>query len=133
MKAVRALLLILALVVGHTHVCHVIWRLPSGQICQACPQPEVRDHHEGDRPAVTVTTNDCRDCCSLTHCDDDGPDATKAFSIPPTLVMARIEPVLVFPSLPVITRDPISAVVTLHLPNAPPTLGSARAPPSLLA
>jgi hypothetical protein len=133
MKAVRALLLILALVVGHTHVCHVIWRLPSGQVCEACPQTEVRDHHEGGRPRETIAANDCRDCCSLTHCDDDGPDATKAFSVPATLVMARIEPELVLPSLPIITRDPIAAVVALHLPNAPPSLRSARAPPFLLA
>jgi hypothetical protein len=79
-----------------------------------------------------AASNDCRNCCSLTHCDDDGPDATKAFSVPPSLVMARIEPVLVLPAAPVITHDPITAVVALHLPNAPPATRSARAPPFLL-
>ncbi|MGV3617294.1 MAG: hypothetical protein ACO1SV_18355 [Fimbriimonas sp.] len=130
----RALLLILSIVLGHVHACHTIWRLPDGQVCATCPQTDDCDGEaKGHRERVTVASADCRDCCSLTHCDDEGPDLPSAYTFAAPLVMARIEPVLVLPSAPVLTHDPISAVVALHRPLAPPSNPSTRAPPPLLS
>lgn len=135
MKAVRVLLLILSLLVGHAHACHAIWRLPDGKACGKCPlaicASDKNDPHY--RVAVTASSEDCRKCCSLTHCDDEGLELPSSYTYVPPLVMARIEAVVTLTAIPVLTRDPISAVVALHLPHAPPALASARAPPLLLA
>lgn len=131
MKLLRAWLLILMLAVGHAHACHLVWRLPSGQSCGQCPQvrtqQEVGAKHSSQDGVLK--SGDCRNCCKLTHCNDEPESAKAVFVAPTMMVMARIEPVLVLPLPPVITRDPISSVVALHLPNAPPIRHSARAPP----
>ena len=132
MKALRALLLILSIVLGHAHACHAVWRLPDGQECQACSETKVEVSRKAEKETVSTSGGDCRVCCKLTHCDDEKPDPSALANIVPPLVMARIEAEIVLPPVPVVVHNPISAVVALHLPNAPPALQSARAPPFLL-
>jgi len=129
MKAVRALLLVLMLAVGHAHACHAVWRLPDGNACQTCPQAGCEVGTKRAEQTVTVANEDCRTCCTLAHCDDEQPDQPTPTTARLSLVMARTERVLVLFQIPVLTHDPVSAVVALHLPNAPPASLSARAPP----
>lgn len=130
-SALRAFVLLVAVLLGQAHACRAYYALPSGLECATCPT-EVCDinfpSHSETGDTIVSAEPDCHLCCTLQSCDDEGGKTAQNFS--------PISADLVLPEeleIVTLTRDEVLPSISVHVAsqyaNAPPSLNDSRAPP----
>ena len=140
MQAFRAVLLILAVFFGQSHLCHAVYVTPDGRDCPTCPytpcpsepSPSFAKPSESSTVAA-VNAKDCRTCCKLTCREDGRPKTSIPIQAPDTMSVAVLPTEVEVPTHALIVRENVSYQVQAQFPNAPPCHRDSRAPPASFA
>ena len=138
LRALRAVLLILAVFFGQSHLCRAVYVMPDGRDCPTCPytpclgeptSPVVLKPSSASKVA-SIGAKDCRTCCKLTCREDGRPKTSIPIQAPDTVGVALPAAEVHVPTQALIVRENVSHEVRAQLPNAPPSHGDSRAPPA---
>lgn len=137
MRGLRAVLVLIAILIGQAHACVASFVTEAGLPCEKCISVPCQfsslKECQGSSVGITKSERDCHSCCTIKVCEDRQSQLNKSLGMSLTLEYDFPAIVLLTLYCPIQERPRIEVLAADQFANPPPSERPSRAPPFRLS